>query len=227
MVVAALVMLAVAAVVVAGVWSGSETADVRTDARTGDGPTTGMPDSLAAYFNVDGRTPSSFPETKLGLAFLALDEPLARAVDALGSPTSTEPDIFGTARTWDLPGGARLMVSAWDDTHTINGVHASVPPESPARLGVFGRVVIGQSPLRQVVAAWGEGFSAATSPFDDYVVSYVECVGPYPVVVKFDQAAATDTEFAPVPASPLWDEPITSVLIAYADEPAGSAGCSG
>lgn len=225
MVLAALVVLTVAAVA-AGVWSDRDTADVRTDAPSAHEPPRDDVTGVAAYFNVDGQQPTAFPETKLGLAFLRLDEPLARALDTLGPPTATEPDIFGTARTWSLPGGASLTVSGGDDTHTINGVYASVPPESPVRLGAFGGVVIGQSPLRDFVAAWGEAFTAATSAFDDYVVSYVECVGPFPVVVKFDQLAASDTQFAPDAGSQLWEQPVTSVLIAYADEPAGSAGCS-
>jgi hypothetical protein len=84
----------------------------------------------------------------------------------------------------------------------------------------------GPPSLREVVAAWGDAFTAVTSAFDDYIVSYVDCVGPFPAVVKFDQVAATDAQFAPSAGSRLWDEPVTSVLIAYADEPAGSAGCS-
>jgi hypothetical protein len=219
---AALVALAVGSVVVVSLRSGDRTIDVGTRPSSPRSSGAADPD---AYFNVEGRTPSAFPATKLGLAFLALDEPLARAVDALGAPMSAEPDIFGTARSWDLPGGARLTVSAWDDTRTINGLYASAPAASSVRVAAFGSIVIGQSSLREVVAAWGGAFTAATSPFDDYVVRYGECVGPYPVVIKFDQATTSDVRFAPTPASPLWDEPVTSVLIAYADEPAGSAGC--
>jgi hypothetical protein len=203
--VAALAGLAVAVAVIAGLWS-------RSDAPTSDGP------AHAAYFNVDGRTPSSFPASKLGLAFLSLDEPIDRAVDALGPPTSTQAGIFGIARTWRLPDGARLTVSSREGPGTIYGLFAFVPPDSPVRLGAFGHVVVGRSSLREVVAAWGGGFASSASPSDDYVVSYVECVGPSPIVVKFDQVAAA--------GPPRWDEPVTSILVAYADEPAGSAGCS-
>ena len=56
-------------------------------------------------------------------------------------------------------------------------------------------------------------------------MSYVECAGPYPVVVKFDQISATDPAYAPVPGSPLWDEPVTSVFVGFADERPGSSGC--
>jgi hypothetical protein len=82
--------------------------------------------------------------------------------------------------------------------------------------------VIGRSSLRDVVSAWGDGFATAADPFDDYAVRYVECVGSLPVVVKFDQAAR---DHLGVPGAVLWDEPVTRVLIAYADEPAGSEGC--
>ena len=219
-------MVVAAAVVLASIWLRSDTTSVRTAARPADRPAAGDRTGPAAYFNLEGRPPAAFPVTKLGLAFLALDEPLQRAIDALGPATSSGPDIFGTAHTWSLPARAQLTVSAWDDTSEIDGFYAHVPSASPARLGTFGGAVIGQSTLHDVVTAWGEGFTAATSPFDDYVVSYVECVGPYPVVIKFDQAAATDTEFAPSAGSSLWVEAVASVLIAYADEPAGSAGCS-
>jgi hypothetical protein len=224
-VVAGLVLFAATAAVL-GVWSGSDTADIRSDAPTREELATRIPSGPEDYFNVNGSTPTSFPETTLGLAFLTLDDPLARALDVLGPPTFTEPDIFGTAHSWSLPGGARLTVGAGDDTHTIDGLYAFVPIESSTRLGVFGQVVIGQSSLRELVSGWGGAFSAATSPFDDYVVRYDGCVGRSPIVVKFDQVAANDIDFAPVPISGLWDAPVTSVLIAYADEPPGSGGCS-
>ncbi|MFP5377772.1 MAG: hypothetical protein ACLGIO_13470 [Acidimicrobiia bacterium] len=175
-----------------------------------------------AYYDLRGGTPAT-PASRLGVAFLALGQPFEDALAALGPPASTFPDIGGTASTWPL-GDARLTVSAWGDDRSIAALNASVPAGSPVRIGAFG-VVIGRSTLSEVVEAWGGGFTPATSAFDDHVVSYVECAGPAPVVVKFDQAAATEEEFAPTPGSPLWGSPVTSVLVAYADEPSVSSGC--
>lgn len=191
-----------------------------------EGQPSGHPQPSGASVNEEARTPAAFPETKLGVGLLALDQPVEQALATLGSPASTEPDIDATtAHVWDLDDGARLTVGAWDDTGKISGLFALVPPGSRARIGVFGGVVVGESRLRDVVAAWGGAFTIATSPFDDFVVSYVECVGPFPVVIKFDQPAADEESFTPTARSPLWDEPVTGVLVAYADEPPGSAGC--
>jgi hypothetical protein len=181
--------------------------------------------SISDYFRVDGRTPTAFPKVKLGLGFLALDDPLARAVETLGPAAATEPDIIGTAHEWNLPGGAVLTISTWDDTQEIGSLHAVVPTSSPTRLGAFGGIVLGQSSLRGVVAAWGDDFTSATSPVDDYVVRYIECVGEHPVIVKFGQTATTDVGSALAPESRQWDDPVTSLLIAVADEPPGSSGC--
>ena len=177
-----------------------------------------------AYIDLHGGTPATFPATRLGVASLVLDEPFGQAVVALGPPASSFPDIGGTASTWDLPGGARFTVGAWDDDGRISALYADVPPGSPVRVSAYG-AVIGQSTLAEVVAAWGPGYRAATSPYDDYVVSWVECVGPSPVVVKFDQASATEEDYAPGPGSPLWTRPVTSVFVGFADERPGTAGC--
>lgn len=191
-----------------------------------EGQPSGRPQPPGASVNEEARTPPAFPETKLGVGLLALDQPVEQALATLGSPASTEPDINATtAHVWDLDAGARLTVGAWDDTGEISGLFASVLPGSRARIGVFGGVIVGESRPRDVVAAWGGAFTIATSPVDDFVVSYVECVGPFPVVIKFDQPAAGEEPFTPTARSPLWDEPVTGVLVAYADEPPGSAGC--
>jgi hypothetical protein len=219
----ALVLPAVIAAAVVRLWPETDTTSVDGRTSPGDEPTLA---AISEYFSVEGRTPTAFPKMKLGLAFLALDEPLTWAAEALGPAAATEPDIFGTARTWNLPGGAVLTISTWDDTQEIAGLHAVVPSPSPTRLSAFGGIVVGQSSLRDVVAAWGDDFASATSPFDDYVVRYVECAGKHPVVVKFNQSAATDPGAALDPESLHWDDPVTSLLIAFADEPPGSSGCS-
>ena len=177
------------------------------------------------YYDLDGGVPTAFPATPLGVAFLTLDDPFTEAPASLGPPASTFPDIGGTASTWFL-GDARLTVGAWGegDRLTVSSLHVGVPAGSPVRVSAFG-AVIGKSTLAEVVAAWGDRYTAATSPYDDYVVSYVECAGPYPVVVKFDQVTATDATFRPGPGSPLWDQPVTSVFVAFADERPGGGGC--
>jgi len=100
-----------------------------------------------------------------------------------------------------------------------------VPPGSPARFAIHGSAVIGASTLQEIVDGWGPRYTAATSSFDDFAVRYVDCVGPFPVVVKFDQDATGTERDAEVPKSPRWDERVTSMLVAYADEPPNSAGC--
>lgn len=182
--------------------------------------------NLEAFFSLEGRLPQAFPETRLAIGFLTLDDPSRKAGDVLGPPDSTEPDILGTAYTWALPGGSSLLVSIWDDTQQVNGVRAFAPTESPVRFSAFGGVVVGSSTLRQVVVAWGAGYVAASHPEDDFAVSYVECLGPYPVIIKFDQLARTGDDYMPVPGSPLWNMPVTTLLVAYADEPPGASGCS-
>lgn len=191
-----------------------------------DGPTApGVSPTPDAYYDLDGGVPQAYPDTRLAVGFLTLDDPLQRAIDVLGPPPSTGPDIFGTAYTWALPGGAFLLVSA-DDGMSIGGVVVVAPSESPVRFSAFGGVVVGSSSLRNVVAAWGPGYVSAAHPEDDFSISYVACVGLYPVIVKFDQQARTQHTYAPASGSRLWDAPVTSLLVAYADEPPGSEGCS-
>jgi hypothetical protein len=218
----AILMSAISATGVVRLWR--ETGATSIDTRDPSSNESTFP-SMSDYFRVDGRTPTAFPDVKLGLGFLALDDPLARAVETLGSAAATEPDIIGTAHMWNLPGGAVLTISTWDDTQEIGSLHAVVPTSSPTRLSAFGGIVLGQSSLRDAVAAWGGDFTSATSPVDDYVVRYIECVGEHPVVVKFGQTATTDDGSALAPGSPQWDEPVTALLIAFADEPPGSSGC--
>lgn len=178
-----------------------------------------------AYYSLTGETPQAYPDTRLAIGFLALDDYLPKALQALGDQAWSEPDIFGTAYTWAFPDGGYLLVSAWDDTRRVNGVVAVAPAESPVRFSAFGGVVVGASSLREVVTAWGTDYQMASYPYEDFSVSYVECVGPYPVVVKFDQLARTEDAHSPLPGSPLWDMPVTGLMIAYADEPSGSSGC--
>lgn len=182
--------------------------------------------NVEAFFSLEGQLPKAFPETQLAIGFLTLDDPIREAGDVLGPPDSTEPDILGTAYAWALPGGASLLVSIGDDTQQVNGVRVFAPSESPVRFSAFGGVVVGTSTLRQVVAAWGTGYVAATHPEDDFAVSYVKCIGPYPVIIKFDQLARTGDTYTPLPGSPLWNMPVTTLLVAYADEPPGTSGCS-
>lgn len=219
-----------AAVTVAGVVAGRQVPG-KTEVVSGRSPTkasTAPPSAASpeAYYDLGGATPAASPASRFGVAFLSLDDPFERATGALGPPAATFPDIGGTASSWVL-GDALLTVGAWGDglTSSISSLYASVPEGSPVRVSAFG-AVIGQSSLADVVGAWGPGYRAATSPYDDYVVSYVECAGPYPVVVKFDQAAVSEGAFTPGPGSALWARPVNSVFVAFADEPPSSSGCT-
>lgn len=169
---------------------------------------------------VDGTPPTRFPASRLGVGPLALDQPAGRALAVLGPPTATAPDIGGSASTWWLGRGARLTVSAWADNGRISGLSATVPPGSPVRVAAYGGVVVGATALADAVAAWGPGYTLATSPEDDYVVAYLDCAGGWPVVVKFDQPAPAQPTGA---RPPRWDQPVTGLLVAYADGPAPDA----
>jgi hypothetical protein len=171
--------------------------------------------------------PKAFPSSRLAIGFLTLDEHLQRAVDVFGAPRSTMPDIVGEAHSWTLA-GAELTVSAWKDgvAPAISGLYLKVPADSPARFAIFGDRVLGASTLREVVEAWGPEYTAASSRFDDFVVRYNECVGRYPIVVKFDQDATESERGSLRSQSPLWDERVTRMLVAYADEPPNSGGCA-
>jgi hypothetical protein len=158
------------------------------------------------------------PSVRTQLAFLRLDDPLDRALSVLGPPDRREPDLNAThTHVWALPGGAELAVSA--DELGIVGLYGYVPPGSPVRLRAFGSVVVGLSTPGQVAAAWGPAHDLAASDTDDYVLRYTTCAGPFPVVVKFDQDG-------PAPGAQ-WNQPISSVFIAYADADPGSHGCEG
>lgn len=178
----------------------------------------------SAYFALDGGKPTAFPDSRLGLGAFSLDGPVAPVAALLGEPTGRQHDLGGSMATWSLPGGASFHVTTWQGTDRIAALQAEVPPGSRVAVAAFGGVVVGRSSLSEVVSAWGLGYSAATSRSDDYAVSYVECVGPLPVVVKFDQAARSSARSSAL-GTVLWDAPVTRMLIAYADEAPGSDGC--
>jgi hypothetical protein len=195
------------------------------DARVDVVPVHTGPNPPGAYFRVDGRLPTAFPDDRLAIGFLQLNQPIERAAAVLGPSTTTGPDVMGPAFTWALPGGAALTVSAdAGRPQSINGLYVEVPRGSPTRFAAYGDVVIGRSTLADVVDAWGPGYARTSSPFDDFVVRYVACVGSAPVVIKFDQGRRTDLRSRIAPDLQ-WEQPVTSLLVAYADEPPGSAGC--
>jgi hypothetical protein len=156
------------------------------------------------------------PTDRTGLAFLALDDPLERAEDILGPADERAPDMYASTRhIWALPDGATFEVIA--DEQGVLGLYAHAPVGTTARLHAYGGVQLGASTPEDVVAAWGEGYDLPLHDSEDYVLRYIVCQGAFPVVVKFDQdGAAPDVR---------WDEPVTSVFVAYADAEPGTAGC--
>ena len=164
----------------------------------------------------DDRWPTETPAQRTDLAFLSLDEPLDQAVSALGPPDSRVPDINAAwTSTWELGHGAELDVTA--DEHGITGLAARVPAHPAVQIAAHAGVVLGESTPTEITQRWGDDHTIGGHPGEDFVLRYIECVGPFPVVVKFDQPAA-DAEVH-------WDEPVTGVLIAYADAEPGTAGC--
>ncbi|HVL97934.1 MAG TPA: hypothetical protein VM324_01405 [Egibacteraceae bacterium] len=159
---------------------------------------------------------TAIPAGRTGLAFLNLDDPLERAVSALGPPDARVPDMNAAfAYTWDLAPGVELVVTA--DDHGILGLAARVPADGPVRIAAHAGVVIGESTPADIVRLWGQDHEVARHPGEDFVLRYIECVGAYPVVVKFEQGND--------PAEVRWDEPVTGVFLAYADAEPGTAGC--
>jgi hypothetical protein len=172
------------------------------------------------FFSLDGTTPLRAPATRTGLAFLDLDEPLQPALDVFGPPAGTTADINATtAHTWALPGGAELtVITDRSPQRHIVGLFGAVLPTSPVRLPLQHHVTVGQTTASGVLATWNAADAIAADHLSDYRLAYALCRGPFPVVVKLDQAA---------PSTPGgWlDQPFTSVLIAYSDDGPGTAGC--
>jgi hypothetical protein len=140
-----------------------------------------------------------------------LGERIGDVLVRLGAPASVEHEMSGTEYTWDLEGGATfVVVGSHPADGSVVGIHASVPPGSAARVSAFGGVVVGHSTPRGVTAAWGPDFSVPASPDDDFLVRYVECTGRYPAMAKFG-APSTG-----------WDEPVRTVLLAYAEGPSAA-----
>lgn len=156
------------------------------------------------------------PAERTGLAFLTLDDPLERAVSTLGPPDRQAPDMNAAlTHTWELAPGAELNVTA--DDEGIIGLAARMPANPPIRIAAHGGIIIGESTPAEITERWGDGHEIAPHPGEDFVLRYIECAGPFPVVIKFDQHTT--------PAEAHWNEPVTSVLIAYADAEPGTAGC--
>jgi hypothetical protein len=144
------------------------------------------------------------PDVRAAIGPVELDGSVAGVIARLGDPDEIVPDIGGQARVWSLPGGASLSVTTPTGALSpVVGIEAVVPAGSPTRFGLHGGVLLGAASVTDVVRAWGppDRFGAQG---DDYAVQYVECRGAFPVVLKVRP---------------------TSVLVAYADEPPGSAPC--
>jgi hypothetical protein len=160
----------------------------------------------------------------LGLASFELDQRIEAASERFGPPATSHHELASTASTWFLDQGAVLTITAWDDTNTINALHAYVPTAGALTLDAFGGIIIGKSTVADVIAAWGPPSAERTSPYDDFVVVYAACRAGVPVVVKFDQAAAAGRASGPTGDATLLSQPVTSMLVAYA-EASGTGGC--
>lgn len=206
--------LIVLAPVAATYLSGADVALVGDDGPSGepaasaDSPPDGAPEG--------GSPLSATPAERTGLGFLTLDDGLQDAVSVLGPPDRREPDINGTVtHTWVLAAGSEFAVTA--DEQGITGLAARVPVDPPVRIGAHAGVVIGESTPAEIADRWGDDHDVTRHPGEDFVLRYIECVGPFPVVVKFDQDTA-EPEVR-------WDDPVTSVFISYADAEPGTDGC--
>lgn len=158
-------------------------------------------DGVAGYL-------ATVPTVRAAVGPIVLDGSMADVIDHLGAPDELGPDIEGIARQWMLTGGALLSVTTpVDSSEPIVGIVATIPHGSTVRIGLYGGVLLGDASVTDVVEAWGEP-EATGGPFDDFDVRYVECRGPYPIVLKVDVAPTFDR-----------------VLVGYADEPPGSNGC--
>lgn len=180
------------------------------------GPLTEPPGNPPESAARDDSAFAATPTRRTGLAFLTLDDPLERAVSTLGPPDRQAPDINATlTHTWELAPGAQLDVTA--DDRGITGLAARVPADPPVRVAGHAGIVIGESTPAEITDRWAGDYDVARHPDEDFVLRYIDCAGPFPVVIKFDQ----DTGGPEVQ----WDEPVTWVLIAYADAEPGTAGC--
>jgi hypothetical protein len=110
----------------------------------------------------------------------------------------------------------------WEGTTTINGLAAKVTVGGPTGMSLYGDLVLGEATLRELLAAWGRPEGIAVHSTDDFVAAYSSCRAGFPIVIKFDQPGVprgAGVELA-------LDEPLTSVLVAYADGPPDGAGCN-
>lgn len=180
------------------------------------GPPPASADTAEAASAEEDSPLSATPAHRTGLAFLHLDDRLEEAVAVLGPPDRQEPDINATSTsTWVVAPASEFAVTG--DDHGVTGLAARVPVDSPVRVGAHAGVVIGESTPAQVAESWGDDHDVTSHAGEDFVLRYIECVGPFPVVIKFDQDTA-DGGIA-------WDEPVTSVFISYADAEPGTNGC--
>lgn len=150
----------------------------------------------------------TIPAVRAAVGPVALDGSLADVVEHLGQPDALGPDIEGIAREWKLDGGALLSVSTpAGASGPIAGVVATIPRSSPVRIGLYGGVLLGEATIDEVIAAWGAP-EARGGADADFNVRYVECSGPYPIVLKVHRTSTFDR-----------------VLVGYADEAPGTNGC--
>lgn len=179
-------------------------------------PVAGASSSPTAEPAVDDSPFAATPAQRTGLAFLALDDPLERAVSVLGPPDREAPDMNAAlTHTWELAPGAELDVTA--DGQGITGLAARMPVDPPVRVAAHAGIILGKSTPQEIAERWGDDHDVRRRPGEDFVLRYVECVGPFPVVIKFDQQTAAPEM--------RWSEPVTRVLISYADAEPGTAGC--
>lgn len=151
---------------------------------------------------------STVPAVRAAVGSIVLDGSMADVIDHLGAPDALGPDIEGVSHQWMLAGGALLSVTTpLGSSEPIVGIVATIPSGSTVRIGLYGDILLGDASVADVVEAWGEP-EARGGPLDDFDVRYVECRGPYPIVLKVDMTPAFDR-----------------VLVGYADEPPGSNGC--
>lgn len=185
--------------------------------------TVGWTATSRAVVQVEGPVTATEDASRFRIGDLALESPQEKALERYGPPARTEDDIFGVAHTWELGPGAEISAGVWEEDGLVYGVAAEVPPDGSTTLETHGGIELGRSPLRNVIAVWGPGHTSTHSPESDYVVAYDLCLDGAPVVVKFDQPADVRRDAA---AGLALDEPVTRLLIAYADEDAALTSCT-
>jgi hypothetical protein len=156
------------------------------------------------------------PEVRTGLAFLEIGDPLELAEAVFGPSDQQMEDInAATSHTWLLEDGGEVGVSVAGDLGIL-GLYAAAPVGSDHRPTAWGGIVVGESTPAEIAETWGAAYDLPEAG-GDFVLRYIECVGPWPVVVKFDQdGAGPDLR---------WDEPVTSVMIGLVDADPGTEGC--